>query len=39
MIYTLPESKHTKLNLQKMDDEQIELFQIISKKFIGCCKN
>jgi len=31
ITYTLPESKHTKSNLLKMDDEQAELFQIISK--------
>ena len=29
--YTLPESKHTKTKLLKMDDEQAELFQIIMK--------
>ena len=31
ITYTLPESKHTKSNLLRMDDEQAELFQIISK--------
>jgi len=31
ITYTLPESKHTKSNLLKMDNEQAELFQIISK--------
>jgi len=31
ITYTLPESKHTKSNLLKMDDEQAELFQIISE--------
>jgi hypothetical protein len=28
---TLPESKHTKSRLLKMDDEQAELYQIIEK--------
>ncbi len=31
--YTLPESKHTKSQLLKMDDHQAELYQIISKYF------
>lgn len=31
--YTLPESKHTKSKLLKMDDEQAELYQIIHKNF------
>ena len=31
ITYTLPESKHTKSKLLKMDDEQAELFQIIAK--------
>ncbi len=31
IIYTLPESKHTKSKLLKMDDKQAELFQIIMK--------
>jgi len=30
ITYTLPESKHTKSKLLKMDDEQAELFQIVS---------
>jgi len=33
ITYTLPESKHTKSKLLKMDDQQAELFQIISKNF------
>ncbi len=35
ITYTLPESKHTKSKLLKMDDEQAELFQIVSKNFQG----
>ena len=31
ITYTLPESKHTKSKLLKMDDEQAELYQIIEK--------
>ena len=31
ITYTLPESKHTKSKLLKMDDEQAELFQIVMK--------
>jgi len=31
ITYVLPESKHTKTRLLKMDDEQAELFQIIMK--------
>ena len=30
ITYTLPESKYTKSKLLKMDDEQAELFQIVS---------
>jgi len=33
ITYTLPQSKHTKSNLLKMDDEQAELFKIIAKNF------
>ena len=33
ITYTLPESKHTKSKLLKMDNEQKELFDIISKYF------
>ncbi len=33
ITYTLPESKHTKSKLLKMDDEQAELYQIIQKNF------
>ena len=33
IIYTLPESKHTKSRLLKMDDKQAELYQIIMKNF------
>ena len=31
ITYTLPESKHTKSMLLKMDDEQAELYQIVVK--------
>ena len=31
ITYTLPESKHTKSKLLKMDDDQADLFQIVSK--------
>lgn len=33
ITYTLPESKHTKSKLLKMDDNQAELYQIIEKNF------
>ncbi len=33
ITYTLPESKHTKSKLLKMDDEQAELYRIIQKNF------
>jgi transposase len=33
ITYTLPESKHTKSRLLKMDDDQAELYQIIEKNF------
>lgn len=33
ITYTLPDSKHTKTKLLKMDDEQAELYQIIEKNF------
>lgn len=33
ITFTLPESKHTKSKLLKMDDEQSELYQIINKNF------
>ena len=33
ITYTLPESKHTKTRLLKMDEQQAELFQIIEKNF------
>lgn len=33
ITYTLPESKHTKTKLLKMDDEQSELYRIINKNF------
>ena len=33
ITYTLPESKHTKSRLLKMDQEQTELYQIINKNF------
>lgn len=31
--YTLPESKHTKSKLLKMDEKQAELYNIVQKKF------
>lgn len=33
ITFTLPESKHTKSILLKMDDEQAELYQIINKNY------
>jgi transposase len=33
ITYTLPESKHTKSKLLKMDEQQTELFQIVRKNF------
>lgn len=33
ITFTLPESKHTKSRLLKMDDEQAELYQIIMKNY------
>jgi transposase len=33
ITYTLPEAKHTQTVLLKMDDQQAELYQIISKVF------
>ena len=33
ITYTLPESKHTKSKLLRMDDQQAELFQIVMKNF------
>ncbi|MDP4286117.1 MAG: transposase, partial [Bacteroidota bacterium] len=33
ITYTLPESKHVKTRLLKMDEQQAELFQIIEKNF------
>jgi len=33
ITYTLPESKHTKSRLLKMDEQQAELYQIIEKNF------
>lgn len=33
ITYTLPESKHTKSTLLKMDDAQAELYQIVNKIF------
>ena len=33
ITYTLPESKHTKSKLLKMDDQQTELYQIIQKNY------
>jgi len=33
ITYSLPESKHTKSRLLKMDEEQADLFRIIEKNF------
>ena len=33
VTYTLPDSKHTKSRLLKMDDQQAELYQIVAKNF------
>ena len=33
ITFTLPESKHTKTKLLKMDDQQAELYNIVMKKF------
>ena len=33
ITYTLPDSKHTKSRLLKMDNEQAELYEIIKKYF------
>jgi hypothetical protein len=33
ITYTMPESKHIKSKLLKMDDEQAELYQIIQKNY------
>jgi hypothetical protein len=33
ITYTLPDSKHTKSRLLKMDEEQSELYEIINKYF------
>lgn len=33
ITYTLPDSKYTKTKLLKMDDEQLELFEIIHRNF------
>lgn len=33
ITYTLPESKHTKSQLLRMDEDQAELYQIINKNF------
>jgi len=33
ITFTLPESKHTKSMLLKMDDDQAQLFQIINKNY------
>ena len=35
ITYVLPESKHSKSQLLKMDDQQAELYQIILKNFSG----
>jgi hypothetical protein len=36
ITYTLPESKHTKSKLLKLNNQQAELFQIIFFKILGC---
>lgn len=36
--FTLPESKHTKSKLLKMDELQSELYQIVMKIFLGAAK-
>jgi hypothetical protein len=33
ITYTLPESKHSKTKLKKMDDRQAELYQIVMNNF------
>lgn len=33
ITYTLPDSKHTKTKLLKMDDQQAELYQLVMKNF------
>jgi hypothetical protein len=35
ITYTLPESKHTKSQLLRMDDKQAKLNHIINKNFFG----
>jgi hypothetical protein len=35
ITYTLPDSKQTKSRLLKMDEKQLELYQIINKNFQG----
>ncbi|GEM_PF-1141307 len=35
ITYTLPELKHTKSKLLKMDDKQAELYNLIQEKFQG----
>ena len=35
ITFTLPESKHTKSKLLKMDDQQAELYSIVMKNFEG----
>lgn len=35
LTYTLPESKHTKSKLLKMDDKQAELYNLVMKNFQG----
>jgi hypothetical protein len=35
ITYTLPDSKHTKSKLLKMDEKQQELYNIIKKNFQG----
>ena len=33
ITYTLPDSKHTKSQILKMDEEQTELYEIINRNF------
>jgi hypothetical protein len=33
ITYTLPESKHTKSKILKMDEDQTELYEIIKRNF------
>ncbi len=37
ITYILPDSKHTKTKLLKMNEKQRELYNIINKNLLGCC--